>query len=245
MHWGAWWHKQLRNRWHSLVRKGSPSRNLAPPAGKGAPLSIGDVVYRPLMDRLSCANPCANARPVAEIFFPQRPVLGLNQRGYSPLVCDKIVSANAEHKSAIKAQKQLWKLAEIKVSVPQIIEMSGEIGQELHEHLQTQAEAHRDQTLKPQHAEPPNCVAVSTDGGRIMTRADAGRRVHEQAWKETKNACLMTMSSTPSPRILTPNFRHVSRIATMSKNWCERSTRPPPLGQKTARKMRLFPKKRR
>ena len=31
-----------------------------------------------------------------------------------------------------------------------------------------------------------------------MTRAEAGRGVHEQAWKETKNACLMTMSSSPS-----------------------------------------------
>jgi hypothetical protein len=28
-----------------------------------------------------------------------------------------------------------------------------------------------------------------------MTRATAGRGVHEQAWKETKNACLLTMSS--------------------------------------------------
>jgi hypothetical protein len=31
-----------------------------------------------------------------------------------------------------------------------------------------------------------------------MTRVEAGRGVHGQAWKETKNACLMTMSSSPS-----------------------------------------------
>ena len=31
-----------------------------------------------------------------------------------------------------------------------------------------------------------------------MTRAEGTRGVHDQAWKETKNACLMTMSSTPS-----------------------------------------------
>jgi hypothetical protein len=41
-------------------------------------------------------------------------------------------------------------------------------------------------------------VTVSMDGGRIMTRADAGRGVHGQAWKETKNACLLTMSSSLS-----------------------------------------------
>jgi hypothetical protein len=41
-------------------------------------------------------------------------------------------------------------------------------------------------------------AVVSVDGGRIMTREVAGQGVHGQAWKETKNACLMTMSSSPS-----------------------------------------------
>lgn len=147
---------------------------------------------------MTSASRCAIARLVAELFFPQRPALGLNQRSYSPTVIDKIVSANAEHKSAAKGQKMLWKLAEIQVSVPQIMEVSGEVGQELGEHLQEQATAHAEQTLKPQYAEAPNLVAVSPDGGRIMTREEAGRGVHGHAWKETKNACLMTMSSTPS-----------------------------------------------
>jgi hypothetical protein len=150
------------------------------------------------MALLISVNRCATARLVAEIFFPQRRELGLNARSYSPIVVDKIVSANAEHKSAAKAQKMLRKLAEIKVSVPQIMEVSGEIGRELSEHLQEQAKAHANETLKPQHAEVPNLVAVSPDGGRIMTREEAGRGVHGQAWKETKNACLLTMSSRPT-----------------------------------------------
>ena len=200
------------------------------------------------MDRLSCANPCASCSGWSPRFFlPQRPVLGLNQRGYSPLVCDKIVSTlNAEHKSAIKAQKQLWKLAEIKVSVPQIIEMSGEIGQELHEHLQTQAEAHRDQTLKPQHAEPPNCVAVSTDGGRIGLR---GRcmpcGVHEQAWKRNQERLpdddeQYTLSPGSSPR--TSGMFLGSQLC--RRNRCDRFTPPPPLGQKTARKIGGYSRRR-
>jgi hypothetical protein len=111
---------------------------------------------------------------------------------------DKIVSANAEHKSTYKAQKMLRKLAELSVSVPEILELSSMIGQELREHLEEQAIAHAAQTLQPQHAQAPSLAVVSTDGGRIMTRAEGGRGVHDQAWKETKNACLMTMSSTPS-----------------------------------------------
>lgn len=147
------------------------------------------------MGQSSWPNPFAIARPVAEIFFPQRPQLGLDQRSYSAAVIDKIVSANAEHKSAAKAKRMLWKLAEIKVSAPSIMDLTAMIGQELHDHLQQQADAHADKQLKPQYCEPPKVVSVSVDGGRIMTRADAGRGVHEQAWKETKNACLLTMSS--------------------------------------------------
>lgn len=111
---------------------------------------------------------------------------------------DKIVSANAEHKSAAKAKRMLWKLSEIKVSVPLIMDLSDEIGQELHAHLQAQAQAQEKQTLQPQHRETPGVVSVAVDGGRIMTRAEAGRGVHDQAWKETKNACLLTMSSSVS-----------------------------------------------
>ena len=92
----------------------------------------------------------------------------------------------------------LWKLSEIRITVSQIMEVSGEVGQELGERLEQQAKAYADQKLEPQYPETPQLVAVAADGGRIMTRAEAGRGVHNQAWKETKNACLMTMSGTPS-----------------------------------------------
>lgn len=92
----------------------------------------------------------------------------------------------------------LWKLAEINASVPHIMDLTAMIGGELRDHLQQQADAHAERQLTPQYAEAPKVVSVSVDGGRIMTRADAGRGVHEQAWKETKNACLLTMSSSVS-----------------------------------------------
>ena len=121
--------------------------------------------------------------------------LGLDRRSCSPLVIDKIVSANGEHKSLGKAQKMLRKLAEISVSIPLIEDYTGEIGGELSAHLKPQAEAHAAGTLPSERAEPPRVVTVSVDGGRIMTRAEGTRGVHEPAWKETKNACLLTMSS--------------------------------------------------
>ncbi len=65
---------------------------------------------------------------------------------------DKIVSANAEHKSAGKAQKMLWKLAEVSISVPEIMDLSGMIGQELREHLEQQATAHAEHTLERAYA---------------------------------------------------------------------------------------------
>jgi hypothetical protein len=121
------------------------------------------------MARFRCKNRWLIARLVAEIFFPQRVELGLDQRSCSPAVIDKIVSANAEHKSAGKAQKMLFKLAEIVVSVPLISDYTAEIGAELQTHLQQQAELHAEQKLQPEHAEPPSLATVSVDGGRIMT----------------------------------------------------------------------------
>lgn len=121
--------------------------------------------------------------------------MGIEQRMYSPAMMDKIVWADAEHKSTNSAKKAIQKLAGISVSAPTIRELSGTIGEELQEQLERQAAAHADGKLQPQYSEAPQVAAVSIDGGRIMTRDEAGRGVHRQAWKETKNACLHTMSS--------------------------------------------------
>ena len=102
--------------------------------------------------------------------------MGLDQRTYSAAVVDKIVSANAEHKSTYKAQKILKKLAELSVSVPEILELSSMIGQELREHLEAQAAAHAVQTLEPQYTQAPSLAVVSPDGGRIMTACGRAAR---------------------------------------------------------------------
>ena len=218
--------------------------SLVLPAAAYVHWSMTTALWRPLTVRWNFTNQSVIARLAAGIFFPQRPALGLDQRSYSPAVLDKIVSANAEHKSAYKAQKMLRKLAEVSVSVPEIMELSGMIGQELYEHLGQQATAHAEQRLKPEHAEPPCVVAVSPDGGRIMTRAEGKRGVHDQAWKETKNACLMTMSSTPSEQGSTPGVARLLlgpplRRTTGTGNAFQRV-----LFRRKARKLPQFPRKR-
>lgn len=198
MRWDERLRKPRRNGWPSPGQNVLPDHSPARPADAPVRWFIGTGLWKPLMVRLNFTNRSAIARLAAEIFFPQRPALGLDQRSYSPAVVDKIVSANAEHKSTYKAQKMLRKLADLSISVPEILDLSSMIGRELREHLEEQATAHAEQALQPQYAQAPSVAVVSTDGGRIMTRAEGQRGVHDQAWKETKNACLMTMSGTPS-----------------------------------------------
>lgn len=198
MPWDEQSRKPRRNGWPSRGRNVSRGHSLARPADAAVRWCIRIGPWRPLTGRLNFTNRSAIARLVAEIFFPQRPALGLNQRTYSAAVVDKIVSANAEEKSTYKAQKMLKKLAELSISVPEILDLSSMIGQELRTHQEEQATAHAAGTLEPQYSQTPSLAVVSPDGGRIMTRAEGDRGVHDQAWKESKNACLMTMSSTPA-----------------------------------------------
>ena len=49
----------------------------------------------------------------------------------------------------------------------------------------------------PQVANVPAVAVIEVDGGRLQVRAaDAGRGVHDPAWKEDKIGCLVTMQST-------------------------------------------------
>ena len=144
-------------------------------------------------------KPFAIARIAAEIFFPQRVRLQLHQHGFSPVALDKMVTTNAEVKSGGVAVKILNKLTSISVSQSQLMQLTETIGKELEETRDQQATEYLDETLEPDVPEPPSVAAVATDGGRIFTRAEnAGRGVHDAAWKETKIANLTSLSSQPS-----------------------------------------------
>ena len=66
---------------------------------------------------------------------------------------DKVVSANAEQKSAAAARRMLGKLAEVLISVPQIMTLSGEVGEELGEQLQRQADLYAHLLRELEHVE--------------------------------------------------------------------------------------------
>ena len=107
-----------------------------------------------------------------------------------------MVSTNAEVKSGGVAVKILRKLTSISVSPSQLMQLTEMIGTELKEIRDRQAAEYLDETLEPDVPKPPRVAAI--DGGRIFTRAEnAGRGVHDAAWKETKIANLTSLSSQP------------------------------------------------
>jgi hypothetical protein len=88
----------------------------------------------------------------------------------------------------------------------------------------TELVAQRDRDLQPDAlpAEPPALAVVQCDGGRIRTREpNHGAGVHQPSWRETKNACLIRMSSLtfeedPHPQ-LPRAFRDPERVASFAE----------------------------
>lgn len=112
------------------------------------------------------------------------------------MALDKIVTLDAHVKSGRVAVKVLKKLTPISISESHLRQLTGTVGSGLTTQRDQQAAEHSAGKLEPQFQQSPQVAAVATDGGRIFTRAEeAGRGVHEPAWKETKVACLLTLRS--------------------------------------------------
>ncbi len=115
--------------------------------------------------------------PVSVLFFPQRPLLKLDGRAYSPLVLERIVSAGGLAKSFVSAAKLLKLIGEIDVSSRQINNLTVLVGEELARERDRQTAAYADRPL-PRTAtlvEPiPQLACVQVDGGRMQTRAGRG-----------------------------------------------------------------------
>jgi hypothetical protein len=78
----------------------------------------------------------------------------------------------------------------MQVSCKTVQRVLADIGDELIE------KRDEDQLSRPHIETPPELAVVQCDGGRIMTRQPGqGPGVHQQAWKETKNAGLFRMTS--------------------------------------------------
>jgi hypothetical protein len=80
---------------------------------------------------LNTTNRRLIARPVAGIFFPQRPLLKIGTHGYSPSVLNKIVQAAGQVKSHQVAAKVLGVVGEIAISGRHVNRLAEEIGTEL------------------------------------------------------------------------------------------------------------------
>lgn len=133
------------------------------------------------------------------IFFPQRPLLKLDGRAYSPLVLERIVSAGGLAKSFLVAAKLLKLIGEIDVSSRQVNNLTVMVGEELARQRDAQTTAYADRPLPrlPARVEPiPQLACVEVDGGRMQTRtAHQGPGVHEAHWRETKTAGFFRMKT--------------------------------------------------
>ncbi len=141
------------------------------------------------------------------LFFPQRLVLRIDGRGYSPTVLDRIVSAGVEHRSFATAARMLQKLSRLSISAMHVRRITQQVGDELHLRQDEQTQRHRQRDLPSEALQAVEIACVEADGGRINTRdGEAGRGVHSAQWKEDKVAVLWRMtglefSTDPHPHL--------------------------------------------
>lgn len=120
----------------------------------------------------------------------------IDGRGYSSAVLDKIVTAGGDSKSFDHASRQLNKLAEVPISKTHVSNITHQIGRELIDVRDQEAELHRYRQLPADpNQSPVELACVETDGARMMTRApETSRGVHEEQWKEPKVGVLWRMT---------------------------------------------------
>jgi len=145
-------------------------------------------------------SPSASARPAGRLFFPQREVLQIDGETFSPGVKRKVVLAAVETRSYQRAEKVLQVVGEVEISGRHVGRMAQACGTYLHEQQQQRVAAHQAHELPVEVKNVPELAVVEMDGGRIHTRESGqGPGTHQPAWKETKNALLMRMSSPTHP----------------------------------------------
>jgi len=144
-------------------------------------------------------NPVFVATPASVLFFPQRIMLRIDGRQYSPTLLEGIVTSGGLTKSYGSSAKLLDVLLDLKISSRQVNHLTVMIGNELQTVGDEQTEAWRNRLLTAPLTRlepPPQLACVETDGGRMQTRkVGCGSGVHEPHWRETKNAGFFRMAS--------------------------------------------------
>jgi hypothetical protein len=135
---------------------------------------------------------------------------------------ERIVHAGAESRSEKRAQIMLEKVGGCRdVSVKTIERVLHDVGAELQTLRDCPPSRLPKSLVPPPPAGPPPLAVVMYDGGRLLTRQPGhGPGVHEQAWRETKNASLESrthQSHEHDPRPTLPacfaDPRHVAELA--------------------------------
>lgn len=120
-----------------------------------------------------------------------REAMGLDSRELTPAMTQRIVHAAAETRSSKRASLVLKHVGGNEVSPSTVQRVTHQVGMELAE-LRDAGEA---PALAQAPENPPELAVVEADGGRIRTRKPGqGRGVHDEAWRETKNANLLRMT---------------------------------------------------
>jgi hypothetical protein len=154
------------------------------------------------------------------------------------------------------ASEDLKELLEVSISATHLQRLSERVGQEWAQERDQEVQAFREQRLSCAYAAAPKAAAVMLDGGRLQTRAaDAGRGVHERAWRETKTACCLSLSSaeqTDDPQPEPPSkFLEPTRVARLAAEVKRRSrpalgrTEPAPAKKRRHKKRRRPASKKR
>ena len=131
------------------------------------------------------------------LFFPQRVLLRLDGKRYSPAVTERIVAVGGSATSFSVGSKMLELLMDLKVSAKTVNVTTVSIGGELEQQRDEQATVYQDRSVsRPATvADPPVSLAcVQIDGGRMQTRTvGQGVGVHDPHWRENKNAGFFRM----------------------------------------------------
>lgn len=119
------------------------------------------------------------------------------------------------------ASEDLKELAGVSISATHLQRLSKRIGTEWSVERDKEVQAFREDRLTCAYVAAPKAAAVMLDGGRLQTRAaEAGRGVQDPAWRETKTACCLSLSSSahaddpqPEPPSKFLEATRVSRLA--------------------------------
>lgn len=133
------------------------------------------------------------------------------------------------------------------ISATHLQRLSERVGKEWAQARDKEVEAFRDDRLACVYAAAPKAAAVMMDGGRLQTRAaDAGRGVEGAAWRETKTACCLSLSSSAQaedPQQEPPSkFLDPPRVARLAAEVKRRSR--PALGRTEPAPTKKRPKKK-